>query len=165
VHKYFGLSNRQGLSTLFAQSSELPNGISQTTAVENLTVVTTGLLPPNPAELLGSQKMQSIFTSMRTASDIILVDTPPILAVTDAAVLAPTMDGVLLVVRPGKTRASALRLTLEQFKQVNANVLGVVLNDIDLRGKPYAYRYHYYRNYSAYQEYYGHGEKEKEKAK
>jgi capsular exopolysaccharide synthesis family protein len=163
VHKYFGLSNRQGLSTLFAQSSDLPNGIRQATALENLTVVTTGLLPPNPAELLGSQKMQSIFASMRKVADIILVDTPPTLAVTDAAVLGSTMDGVLVVVRPGKTRASALKLTLEQLGQVNAHVLGVVLNDIDLRGKPYAYRYHYYRNYSAYQDYYGHGEKEKAK--
>jgi Mrp family chromosome partitioning ATPase len=107
--------------------------------------------------------MQSIFASMRKVADIILVDTPPTLAVTDAAVLGSTMDGVLVVVRPGKTRASALKLTLEQLGQVNAHVLGVVLNDIDLRGKPYAYRYHYYRNYSAYQDYYGHGEKEKAK--
>jgi len=162
VHKYFGLSNRQGLSSLFAQSADVLNGTRQTTRVDNLSIVTTGLLPPNPAELLGSQKMQHILTSMRQAADIVLIDTPPILAVTDAAVLAPTLDGVLLVVRPGKTRASALRLTLEQFQQVNAHVLGVVLNDIDLRGQPYAYHYHYYRNYSAYQDYYGGKEKAKQ---
>jgi non-specific protein-tyrosine kinase len=161
VHKYFGLSNRLGLTALFMKTSDVSTGIRQKTDVENLTVVTTGLLPPNPAELLGSQKMQKIVESMHQAADMVLLDTPPVLAVTDAAVLAPTVDGVLLVVRPGKTRISALRLTLEQLQQVNAHVLGIVLNDIDLRGRPYAYRYHYYRNYSAYQEYYGHDKKEK----
>ena len=98
-------------------------------------MVTTGSLPPNPAELMGSQKMQSILTSMRQSADVILIDTPPTLAVTDAAALAPSMDGVLLVVRPGKTRASALRQTLEQLRQVNARVLGSVLNDVVTRGK------------------------------
>ena len=161
VHKYFGLTNRQGLSALFMKTSDVSTGIRQKTEVENLTVVTTGLLPPNPAELLGSQKMQRIVDSMHQAADLVLLDTPPILAVTDAAVLAPTVDGVLLVVRPGKTRVSALRLTLEQLQQVNAHVLGIVLNDVDLRGQSYAYHYHYYRNYSAYQEYYGHEKKEK----
>jgi non-specific protein-tyrosine kinase len=163
VHKYFGLSNRSGLSSLFAQSTDILNGTRQPTAVEHLSVVSSGLLPPNPAELLGSQKMQRILGTMRESADIVLVDTPPILAVTDAAVLAPTVDGVLLVVRPGKTRASALRMTIDQFRQVNANVIGIVLNDIDLRGKPYAYRYHNYHNYTAYQHYYGQGEKEKKK--
>lgn len=163
IHTYFGLTNRQGMSTLFAQPNDLLTGTLQPTKVENLSVVTTGLLPPNPAELLGSQKMQRILASMRQTADILLIDTPPTLAVTDAAVLAPTLDGVLLVVRPGKTRASALRLTIEQLRQVNARLLGVVLNDVDLRHKSYAYHYHYYRNYSAYQGYYGHGAKEKGK--
>jgi len=118
-------------------------------------VITTGSLPPNPAELLGSQRMQAILGNMRQSADIILIDTPPILAVTDAAVLAPTLDGVLIVVRPGKTRASALRLTLEQMHRVNANVLGIVLNDVAARGSYYGYQYRYYRNYAAYQGYYG----------
>jgi polysaccharide biosynthesis transport protein len=160
VHKYFGLSNRKGMANLFAQPDEVLDGALQSTSVEKLSIVTTGSLPPNPAELLGSQKMQRLLASMRETSDIILVDTPPALAVTDAAVLAPTLDGVLIVVRPGKTRASALRLTLEKMQQVNARVLGVVLNDIDIRNQPYTYSYHYYRNYSAYQHYYG-GKEEK----
>ena len=163
VHTYFGLPNNSGMSNLFAQPGDVLLSPRQTTKIENLSVITTGPLPPNPAELLGSQKMQSILKSISQTSDIILIDTPPILAVTDAAVLAPTLDGVLLVVRPGKTRASALRLTIEQLQQVNARLIGVVLNDVDLRGKPYAYRYHYYRNYSAYQGYYGQEKKGKGK--
>jgi polysaccharide biosynthesis transport protein len=164
LHTYFGLSNRQGMSTLFAQPNDSLTGMLQPTKVDNLNVVTTGLLPPNPAELLGSQKMQRILAGMRQTADIVLLDTPPTLAVTDAAVLAPTVDGVLVVVRPGKTRASGLRQTLEQLRQVNARILGVVLNDVDLRRQPYAYRYHYYRNYAAYQTYYGsHGKEKKGK--
>lgn len=163
VHTYLGLVNRQGLSNLFAQPHDVLNSSRQRTKVENLSVVTTGSLPPNPAELLGSQKMQSILNSMRQSADIILIDTPPTLAVTDAAVLAPTVDGVLLVVCPGKTRASALRQTLEQMRQVNANVLGVVLNDVVVKGTSYGYHYKDYRNYSAYQSYYGSKYKGKEK--
>jgi capsular exopolysaccharide synthesis family protein len=155
VHTFFGLANRLGLSTLFAQTSIVIDGIPQPTQVEHLSVVATGLLPPNPAELMGSQKMQSILTSMSQSADMILIDTPPILAVTDAAVLAPSMDGVLLVVRPGKTHTSGLRQTLEQLRQVNARVLGVVLNDVITRGRAYGYHYKYYRDYAAYQNYHG----------
>lgn len=156
VHTYFNLENRFGMANLFTQPDELPlNGSLQHTSLDSLAVVTTGSLPPNPAELLGSRKMQTILETMRRQAEVVLLDTPPTLAVTDAAVLAPTLDGVLLVVRPGKTRASALRQTLEQLRQVKANVLGVVLNDVVTRGRPYGYHYKYYRNYAAYQNYYG----------
>jgi non-specific protein-tyrosine kinase len=92
---------------------------------------------------------------MRKSADLILIDTPPILAVTDATSLAPSVDGVLLVAQPGKTRVSALKQTLEQLHQVNARVLGVVLNDVVTRGKSYGYHYNNYRNYTAYQDHYG----------
>ena len=155
VHTYFGLPNRVGMSTLFAQPLNTLNEIRQPTKVGKLFLVTTGPLPPNPSELMGSQRMQSILNTMRQSAEVILIDTPPALVVTDAAALAPSLDGVLLVVRPGKTRTSALRQTLEQLKQVNARVLGIVLNDVDTRSKPYGYHYKYYRNYAAYQNYYG----------
>jgi Mrp family chromosome partitioning ATPase len=99
--------------------------------------------------------MQAILTAMTQNADIVLLDTPPALAVTDAAVLAPNVDGVLLVVRPGKTRGRALSQTLEQLKQVGGKVLGVVINDVVTHGSAYSYRYKYYRNYAAYQDYYG----------
>jgi non-specific protein-tyrosine kinase len=155
VHTYFGLQNRIGISTLFGTNLHAMNGARQPTAVDKLTVVTTGSLPPNPSELLGSKRMQAILNTMLQSSEVILIDTPPALAVTDAAALAPSLDGVLLVVRPGKTRISALKQTLEQLKQVNARVLGVVLNDVVTRGSAYGYHYKYYRNYAAYQDYYG----------
>jgi non-specific protein-tyrosine kinase len=154
LHTYFGLPNRAGLSTLFAHPNEIPNGAQQATMVKNLNLLTTGQLPPNPAELLGSKKMQSILLSMCQKNDLVLVDVPPVLAVTDAAVLAPSIDGVILVVRPGKTRTIALRATITQLRQVNATLLGVVINDMDMRGRLYSHQYKYYRDYTAYQNYY-----------
>lgn len=165
IHNYFGISNNSGMSNLFFQPGDVPYIYYQTMKMDNLSVITTGPLPPNPAELLSSQKMQSILKNISQASDVVLIDTPPVLAVTDASVLAPILDGVLLVVRPGRTRIRTLRLAIEQLKQVNAKILGVVINDVDLRGKPYAYQYRYYRNYSAYQEYYSAGKDEKKKMK
>ena len=155
VHTYFRLANQLGMSTLFSHAALELSGIRQPTKVEHLTVVTTGSLPPNPAELMGSQRMRAILTLMSQAADVVLIDTPPTLAVTDAAALAPSMDGVILVVCPGKTRTSALRQTLEQMRQVNAHVLGVVLNDVIIRGRAYGYQYKYYQNFSAYQNYHG----------
>jgi succinoglycan biosynthesis transport protein ExoP len=155
IHTYFGLPNHKGLSNLFSNAGDIITSSFQPTQMEKLSVVTTGSLPPNPSELLGSKKMQSILIEMKKFADIVILDTPPVLAVTDAAVLAPSVDGVLLVVRPGKTRLSALRLVVEQINQVGGNILGVILNDVELQGKPYAYQYKYYRNYSAYQGYYG----------
>jgi non-specific protein-tyrosine kinase len=155
VHAYFGMANKNGMTELLAQETIQINGANRATKVEGLSVVSSGSLPPNPAELLGSRKMQSVLETIRQKADIILVDTPPTLAVTDAAVLAPTMDGVLIIVRPGKTRIRALRQTLDQMNQVNARVLGVILNNVETRFSSYGYHYRYYRDYSAYQHYYG----------
>jgi non-specific protein-tyrosine kinase len=163
MHMSFRLNNRKGMSNLFTAPTVTLDGMCQASEVENLWVVTTGSLPPNPAELLGSNKMQTILTAMTQNADIVLVDSPPALAVTDAAVLAPSVDGVLLVVRPGKTRGRALAQTLEQLRQVGGNVLGVVINDVVTHGSAYSYRYKYYRNYAAYQDYYGHQTKNKKK--
>ncbi len=161
THVAFRLNNRKGISSLFTESSYVLDGSCQPSGVENLSVVTTGSLPPNPSELLGSKRMQAILKAMTENADVVLVDTPPTLAVTDAAVLAPIVDGVLVVVRPGKTRQSALRHTLEQLQQVGARVLGIVLNDVTTHRSAYSYHYKYYRNYAAYQDYYGKKHKKK----
>jgi capsular exopolysaccharide synthesis family protein len=153
IHTYFGLPNRHGMTTLFAHAEVLAN-VRKTTQVDGLTVITTGSLPPNPSELMGSQKLQTILGTMLESADLVLIDTPPTLTVSDAAALAPSLDGMLLVVRPGKTRLSALKQTLEQLRQVNARVLGIVMNDVVTRGNPYGYHYNYYHNYAAYKDYY-----------
>ena len=159
VHKLFKLSNQQGTSDLFVKPPEPLNGTIQKTEVANLYALTSGNLPPNPSELLGSEKMVKILDMVHDEADIIIIDSPPLLAVTDAAVLAPRTDGVLLVVKPGKTKLAACRQAVEQLQRVGANILGVVLNDVELRRS--RYKYAYYKGYYSYHNYYGDKDKKK----
>jgi len=132
IHKRLDNPNRPGLSSLFVLGDETLNGSVQKTRIENLAMITSGDLPPNPSELLGSQKMRQILGQAKRISDIIVIDTPPIMAVTDAAVLCAKVDGVLLVVEPGKTGLASARYTVEQMQWVGASLLGVVLNNLDM---------------------------------
>jgi non-specific protein-tyrosine kinase len=122
-------------------------------APESLSVLTAGSLPPNPSELLGSQKMREILGELIDANEVIVVDTPPVMAVTDAAVLAGQMDGVLLVFRPGKTKMTAMVQAVEQLRRVNARLIGLVANDVEIERRGYGN--YYYRDY--YNSYYYYG--------
>ncbi len=160
LHRVFGCQNSFGLSNLLAQPSEIPlEQVMQSTKTENLHVLSSGPLPPNPAEWLGSKKMKKILEKLTDYADIVIIDTPPSLAVTDATVLAPQTDGVVLIVRAGQTRKDALKETVEQMRSANANIIGVVLNDLDIKHSSYAYRYGRKNKYAAYNEYYGAGRK------
>lgn len=156
IHRKFGLHNRVGLSDLFLLMrplEALPHGVIQFNETAKLAVVTTGKLPPNPAELLTSQKMGQFLDLLNQEYDLILIDTPPVLTVTDAAALAQSVDGVILVAKPGKTRMRDFQQALEQLQAVGARVLGVVLNEVNPRSRKYGYYYHrYYSKYSYYSE-------------
>ena len=155
IHKLLNLPNRDGVSYLFRQLRE-SKGASleigpclKPTEVPGLAVITSGSLPPNPAELLGSKYMRSILSSLDEEADTIVIDSPPVLAVTDATVLAPRMDGVILVVKPGVTKLAACKQAVEQMRRVGANMLGVVLNDVDPR-RSYSFYYRYKNSFIAY---------------
>ncbi len=155
LHHKFGLLNRVGLSELFLilrPFNGLPRGAIQPSGIPGVSVVPTGKLPPNPVELLASKKMADFLNLLDEEYDMVLIDTPPVLTVTDAAALAPGMDGVLLVVRPGKTKLRELQQTIEQLQAVGAHILGVVLNE--LRSNSSKYGYYYSRYYSKYSQYY-----------
>ncbi len=156
IHKRLGNRNKFGLSSLFVRQEENLDGSLQSTRLPNLSIITAGDIPPNPSELLASQKMGLILGRIKEVSDMVLLDSPPIMAVTDASVLVPIVDGVLIVVQPGVTRSTALRQTVEQLRRLNANILGIVFNNLDLRRSRYAYRYYYYRGYyhNKYHKYY-----------
>jgi len=111
----------------------------QATAVPNLRLLPSGPLPPNPAELLASRRMADLLLLLAEQATYVLFDTPPILAVADAAVLAPRVDGVLLVVRAGKTRRDLAVKARKMLEQVKANLVGAVLTDATLEGSAYAY--------------------------
>ncbi len=154
LHKFFGANNRFGLSSLLLQGSDSFDNTMTHSPIRNLRIIFSGSLPPNPAELLASERMKKFLENLKQLADLIILDTPPIMAVTDAATLAPNVDGVVLVIHPGKTRASVAKQTVEQLKLAQAKVLGVVLNPLDLKNSRYAYRYGHKNGRSYYREYY-----------
>jgi len=147
LHKHFGLPNREGLTNALLEDEAAPDGWLRETEIENLRVLTSGALPPNPSELLGSKKMRQLIERLLDEVDVILFDSPPTLLVTDASVLAMETDGVLLVAEAGRTRRTAAQQTVEQLQQLGANIIGVVLNGVPVpRSKDYYYyEYHHQR--------------------
>ena len=116
-------------------------------------MLTAGPIPPNPQELLGSQRMEELLRRLEEEADIVVLDTPPTLVVSDANVLAARASGVLMVVNAGKTRRAAVRQAVDGLRKVGANVLGCVLNMVSTRGARSSY---YYSSYY-YSHYYGDG--------
>jgi capsular exopolysaccharide synthesis family protein len=130
LHKVFGLSNEVGLTTVMMDNSALTSPSVQETGVEGLSVLTSGPLPPNPAELMGSRRMGEVVGALAELADQVFFDTPPVVAVTDAAVLATKVDGVLLVIGAGKTRREYARSAVQRLEQINARLVGTVLTDV-----------------------------------
>lgn len=144
-HKIFGVPNNTGLTTALLSGEHIVlDSQLQPTEVENLQVLTSGPIPPNPSELLGSHRMAKLIEALAEQADIVIFDSPPVLAVTDAAVLGRQMDGVLLVADAGSTREHALAGAAGELRKTGANVLGVALNRLDTRRGGYYYYYYYY---------------------
>lgn len=145
LHKVFSVPNNTGLTTvLLAGDNDSLAAHLQPTEIENLSVLTSGPIPPNPSELLGSHRMGALVEALSQAADIAIFDSPPVLAVTDAVVLARQVDGVLLVADAGHTREHALASAVAELQKTGANVLGVALNRLDARRGSYYYYYYYY---------------------
>jgi len=129
LHKLFKLSNKQGLSTLLDTGTSLAVAdVLQSTGTENLSVIPSGSLPVNPAERLSSQNMVKLIDQLQEMADVVIFDTPPILAVTDAAVLANRLDGVILVIQSRHTPRPAIKKAIQRLSQMRANLLGGILN-------------------------------------
>jgi len=141
LHQLFQQSNRVGLTSLLCGQHELAEVIRDTN-VDNLSLITSGPIPPNPSEILGSQRMLALLEELKDRFDIILFDTPPVLAVTDSAIISSYCDGVILVVHAGKVKKSLVAKTKSNLEHVQAKLLGVVLNS-NSRSKP-SDHYHYY---------------------
>ncbi|MBM3131341.1 MAG: CpsD/CapB family tyrosine-protein kinase [Chloroflexi bacterium] len=142
-HRLFRLTNDLGLTNGLVQLDPSLDGYARATGIENLRVITTGQLPPNPAELLGSKRMQKLVAALKEQTDIIIFDTPPCLPLADAHILARQVDGVVLVIDAGSTRREAAGKAKEALERAGGRVLGVVLNRVNPRGNGYYY-YHYY---------------------
>jgi non-specific protein-tyrosine kinase len=134
LHEVFSLPNERGLTTMVVDDASLSQPPIQDTAVKNLRVLTSGVLPPRPADLLGSERMARALARLAEQADIVLFDAPPLMAAADAIVLATKLDGVLLVVSAGQTKREHTERSLEQLRKVNARVLGAVLNNAPPEG-------------------------------
>lgn len=141
-HKIFDLGNLQGLTNCIMQDRE-PGELVQQAGTENLDVLTSGPIPPNPAELLGSERSSTFWSRLLESYEYAIVDAPPVLAVTDAAILANLLEGVILVVRSGSTRNDLAKKALEQLNKANARIIGTVLNGLNMNSSDYQYYYYY----------------------
>ncbi|MFY9558880.1 MAG: polysaccharide biosynthesis tyrosine autokinase [Terriglobales bacterium] len=150
VHKTLGMGPRSGLSNVLTGSATLEQTITPSPILPNLFVLPAGSPPPNPAELLASSNMKDVLNELREQFDHIVIDTPPTLSVTDAVVLSPRVDAIILVIRSGQTTKQALRRARDILMQVNAHVTGVLLNAVDLTSPDYYYYYEYQGKYSHY---------------
>jgi polysaccharide biosynthesis transport protein len=150
IHKTLGMGPRSGLSSVLTGSATLEQVITRSPSLPNVFVLPAGTPPPNPAELLASTQMRDLLEQLRGQYDHIVIDTPPTLSVTDAVVLSPRADAIVLVIRSGQTTKQALRRSRDLLMQVNAKVSGVLLNAVDLSSPDYYYYYEYQGKYSRY---------------
>jgi succinoglycan biosynthesis transport protein ExoP len=150
IHKTLGMGPRSGLSNVLTGSATLQQAIARSQILPNLFILPAGTPPPNPAELLASPHMREVLSELSLQYDHIVVDTPPTLSVTDAVVLSPRADAVILVIRSGQTTKQALRRSRDVLMRVNAKVAGVLLNAVDLTSPDYYYYYEYQGKYARY---------------
>lgn len=132
LHEMFAVSNERGLTTMILETEAVQDPPLLDVGVENLQLMPSGPLPPNPADILGSGKMEQVIGALKERADIILFDAPPVVAVTDAAVLGTKVDGVLLVVSAGRTRRDHAERAKELLERVHVRILGAVLNETRL---------------------------------
>jgi protein-tyrosine kinase len=148
INTFFKQPTTPGLSSYLAGDALL-DAVIQKTPVPNLSIIASGPTPPNPAELVGSRRMRELLEGLNERFDIVLLDSPPVLAVSDAGALVPTVDGVLLVVGSGMSARLALRRAKEAIEAVQGRILGAVLNRFDAAAQGYSRRY-----YDRYESYY-----------
>ena len=141
VHKNFNLSNKVGLSSCISMGTALSDAV-QKTSIEGLYALTGGVIPPNPSELLGSEQMKNVLQRAKEQYDYVLIDTPPVMPVTDALIVSRFVDGMILVIASAEAKVEMARDVKNQLVNAGANILGVVLNKV--RSEHHGYGYYYY---------------------
>jgi succinoglycan biosynthesis transport protein ExoP len=152
VHANFGLSNARGLTNYLSGERDLDALVQTYEKLPNLKIMSSGPVPPNPAELLGSTEMRRLLDALSERFTHIVIDSPPAISFTDASILSTLVDGVMLVVHSGRSSRNVVRRAKQQLVDVGANIFGVVLNNVSLDAPDYYYS-GYYSSYYAQQEY------------
>ena len=149
IHKVFNLEKEPGITNYLVENINDFNDIIKPTEIQNLFVVTSGIIPPNPSELLGSKKMGDLIRKLEQGWDVVLFDSPPLVAVTDATMVSKEIDSIVIVVKVGQTDKKAFEHTLQSLHNVNAPISGVVLNAVTHKNS-YGSYYYYYQYYNYY---------------
>ena len=152
VHVQFNKPNRMGLSDLIAGKLSINEVLKPIEMTNNLSIITCGTIPPNPAELLGSERMEQILKDLQQEFDFIIIDSPP-MVVSDAQILSTKVDGLLFVIIPGQTKIIAARRPIEELERIGARVIGVIANKIPKNRDYYYGGYNYYSPYSSHYSY------------
>jgi capsular exopolysaccharide synthesis family protein len=146
-HKILNVANGAGLSNILSGVSGT-EAVIRNTDIPNLDIITAGPVPPNPSELLGSKRMSELIGTLRERYEHIVIDTPPSTAVTDAAIMAQHVDGVVVITKAFSTPKELVRSAIEGLQKINAKIFGVVLNSVDMSKEgSYYYQYAYYYYY------------------
>jgi capsular exopolysaccharide synthesis family protein len=144
IGEFFGLDEEQGFTSVLAGQRTLEEAVLPVPGVDRLSVLPAGPVPPNPAELLNDTRTRDIFARLRKQFDLVLIDSPPVLPVTDAAILSQHADATLILAAAGQTRRADLHRAAEKLSQVGATILGIVLNKATRQtGHYYGYGYGY----------------------
>ncbi|MEI8240751.1 MAG: CpsD/CapB family tyrosine-protein kinase, partial [Actinomycetota bacterium] len=152
LHDFFGLPNTIGFTDLLVGNASLDDVLQRVAGEENLSIITSGPIPPDPSELLSSKKARDVIEQIRGRADLVIIDSPPVLAVTDPLVLANVVDAVVLVAAAGKSDKRFTIKAMEQLQLVDAHVVGAVLNRQGSRGSDsygYGYGYGYRSEYKS----------------
>jgi capsular exopolysaccharide synthesis family protein len=162
IHNFFKLDRSYGLTNYLIGTMTFDE-IVKKSDINNLDIVTCGDIPPNPSEMLASRAMRTFLEEAKNRYDMVILDSPPIIAVTDAAILSTRVDGVIMVVASGFVNRREVQRAITLLRNVNARILGVLLNGLDIK-KIYG-SYYYYFHYYQYYYYYGSDKKERRKRK
>ncbi|NWF75700.1 MAG: polysaccharide biosynthesis tyrosine autokinase [Nitrospirae bacterium] len=147
IHGIFSNSSKIGLSTFLSGNIEFGNDLIQKSYIENLYIIPSGPVPPNPAELLSSYRFRELLQALYSIYNFVVIDTPPVIGISDPLIISQSVDGVVMVVRSGKTPKEAAHEARRLLLGVNAKILGVVLNSINQSEMRYSHYYHYYKHY------------------
>ena len=139
IHKIFRVQNTQGLTNVITDRHLSLSDVTQRSYVDNLDFMTCGVIPPNPSELIGSKRMEELIEQMKEDYDLVIFDNPPLLAVTDAQIMATKVDGTIVVVPKGEVSKDELNKAAGLLENVKANVLGTVLNKVEVDADTYYY--------------------------
>ena len=150
VHKVFDLKREPGVTAFLSGSIDNYKKLVQSSGVKNLSLITAGIIPPNPSELLGSDRMARLVKTLENDWDIVLFDSPPLIAVTDATMISQEIDQIVLVIKVGQTDKKAFHHTVSNLRNINAPLSGIIMNAVTGKSSYGSYYYYYYYQYYHY---------------